>query len=196
MSLAWLTGALFGAQHVLTGPDHLAVVAPLSVGGTRSWRVGLAWGLGHAAGVWILAALVLGLGTWLPLESLSAWSERIVGLSVIAVGIWGLMRARTHAHEHAQSKMGRTVLAASMVGSLHGLAGGSHLLGVLPGLPLSEGGDRLAYLIAFGAASVLTMLLVTTVMGSQLVRRSWRERAAGASSWIAIGVGIAWLWVG
>jgi hypothetical protein len=192
MSLAWLTGALFGAQHVLTGPDHLAAVAPMSVGGRRAWRVGLAWGMGHASGVWLLAALVLGFGALLPLEAMSAWSERIVGLSVIAVGVWGLLRSRQPGHEHGGDA--RTPLAAAAVGSLHGLAGGSHLLGVLPGLPLSEEGDRLVYLVAFGAASVLTMLVVTSVMGSNLVRKSWRERAARASSWVAIGIGIGWLW--
>ena len=192
MSLAWLTGALFGAQHVLTGPDHLAAVAPMSVGQGRAWRVGLAWGLGHASGVWVLATLVLGFGSLLPLDAMSTWSERIVGLSVIAVGVWGLTRKRPSEHEHAAT--GTSAFSAAAIGGLHGLAGGSHLLGVLPGLPLAQDGDRLAYLIAFGVASVVTMLLVTSVMGSRLIKTSWRERAGRASSWLAIGIGLGWLW--
>ena len=197
MSLAWLTGALFGVQHVLTGPDHLAAVGPLAVGQRGSWRVGLAWGLGHALGVWGLAALVLWVGALLPLEALASWSERLVGCSVIAVGVWGLVRTRRDTHAHAPSdepeQSARPYRVAAAVGTLHGLAGASHLVGVLPGLPLADGHARLAYLLAFGGASILTMLTVTAILGSGIVAAHWRDRAARASSWIAIGVGLGWL---
>ncbi|MBI5362186.1 MAG: High-affinity nickel transporter, partial [Planctomycetes bacterium] len=40
-----------GALHALAGPDHLAGVAPFAArAGRRAWRVGVAWGVGHAAG--------------------------------------------------------------------------------------------------------------------------------------------------
>jgi hypothetical protein len=55
---AALAGLGSGALHALAGPDHLLGVAPHAVGLRRgAWRLGLAWGLGHAAGT--VAALLL-----------------------------------------------------------------------------------------------------------------------------------------
>lgn len=55
-----LAGLAAGAVQVLTGPDHLAAVAPLSVASREAaWKAGLRWGRGHCAvGVlWLFAPL-------------------------------------------------------------------------------------------------------------------------------------------
>lgn len=104
MLLAILAGLAAGAIHVLTGPDHLVAVAPLAVAGRRRpWLSGLWWGTGHSGGVWIVGLLALLLRELLPLESLSAWSERFVGVILIAIGLWSFRKALSrhlHAHEH------------------------------------------------------------------------------------------------
>ena len=57
--LTALTGALAGSFHVLAGPDHLAAVAPLALDRkSRGWMAGWTWGVGHATGVVVVAALV------------------------------------------------------------------------------------------------------------------------------------------
>jgi hypothetical protein len=193
--LAALSGLLLGAWHVASGPDHLAALAPLAArGGARSpWRAGLAWGLGHASGVWLVGLLLIAFGSLLPLDSLGLWSERIVGAMIVGVGVWGLWQARhahDHAHDHARGP-------AFVIGIVHGLAGSAHLYGVLPALALGEG-ERLAYLIAFGVGSVLAMagfssllaLLVERLPGS---RETLRRGALRVGSIIAIVVGLAWL---
>jgi len=49
-----------GALHALSGPDHLLGVAPHAVGRRRgAWRVGVAWGAGHAAATGILPRMTL-----------------------------------------------------------------------------------------------------------------------------------------
>ena len=59
MTLAF-AGFLAGFVHVLSGPDHLAAIAPYAVDGkSRAWRTGVRWGLGHAAGVLGVGLLVL-----------------------------------------------------------------------------------------------------------------------------------------
>jgi len=51
MTLA-LAGVAAGVVHVLSGPDHLAAIAPYAVTDkTRSWKTGVRWGLGHSTGV-------------------------------------------------------------------------------------------------------------------------------------------------
>ena len=100
-----IAGLTAGAVHVLAGPDHLAAVAPLAANGkVRPWRSGLYWGLGHAGGVLLVGIAAILVRELLPLDRLSDWSERIVGLVLIGIGGWGVWRATSqsvHSHEHA-----------------------------------------------------------------------------------------------
>ena len=201
--LAVLTGMLLGAWHVVSGPDHLAAVAPLAAHCGRpraSARVGLAWGLGHAGGVWLVGLLLLAIGSALPLDALGRWSEIVVGLALLGVGAWGLWRARRgesgnpgHRHESAP----RAARSAMAIGLVHGLAGGSHLYGVLPALAL-VGHERLGYLAGFGVASILAMGASALVMGVIVGRSSGsalilRDRALWIASLAAMVVGAMWL---
>ena len=149
------TGALAGFVHVLSGPDHLAAVTPMAVAGReRGWVSGWTWGFGHASGVVVVAVLAVILRDVLPpVEAISAWSERIVGGALIAVGLWALrrstqMRTATHehgvvSHRHLHIEAGPAWLrrlghphASFCLGVLHGVAGSSHFFGVLPALAL------------------------------------------------------------
>jgi hypothetical protein len=167
--LTVLSGALAGLVHVLSGPDHLAAVAPLAIADRRrGWAAGFTWGVGHTSGVVVVAVLAVLLRDLLPpIDVISAWSERLVGGALIALGFWALRTALkirsaphthgpvTHDHLHAQrpavaTRAGHTH-ASFFMGVLHGLAGSSHFLGVLPALALPTRAAALAYIAAFGA---------------------------------------------
>ncbi|HTN48034.1 MAG TPA: hypothetical protein VMK32_01235 [Burkholderiaceae bacterium] len=175
MTLA-LAAFLAGFVHVLVGPDHLAAMAPYAVGGkTGAWRTGVRWGLGHAAGALGVGIMVLVLREGLPVAAVSAWGERLVGLVLIGIGSWGLraawarasMGTRTHeAHAHAH--------AAFAVGTLHGLAGSAHLLGMLPALALPSDLAAGTYLLLFGTGSVAAMAAFASLVG-------WIANRPGAS---------------
>jgi len=91
---ALIAGLSAGAIHVLAGPDHLAAVAPLAADRhRRPWTAGMLWGLGHAGGVLLVGIAALVLREVLPLERLSASSERLVGLVLIGIGVWGIRQA-------------------------------------------------------------------------------------------------------
>ena len=83
MLAATLAGLTAGLIHVLSGPDHLAAVAPLAGGRRRAWHAGFLWGLGHSGGVLAVGLLTLALRGALPIDALSSWSERIVGVTPI-----------------------------------------------------------------------------------------------------------------
>ena len=118
MMLTALSGLVAGAFHVLSGPDHLAAVAPLAAADrARSLRAGWTWGLGHASGVMVVAVLAVLLREALPpVADISAWGERLVGGALIALGLWSLSRAarlrrapHTHGatrHEHVHVQRG------------------------------------------------------------------------------------------
>ena len=218
MFLTALTGSFAGLFHVLTGPDHLAAVAPLAVvDRRRGWLAGWTWGIGHAAGVVVVAIGAVVLRDVLPpVDLISAWSERIVGVALIAIGIWALQRsvkieAAPHAHghlshEHLHVTAGPRWLrnlghahASFYLGILHGVAGSSHFFGVLPALALPTRAAALIYIAAFGVGTVAAMTMFAAAVGSA----GWHVRHGAAAqrvmmrtaSALAFGVGGWWLLV-
>lgn len=205
MSVAIITGIVAGAMHVISGPDHLAAVAPLATEGSatrRALRTGAAWGAGHSTGTWSLALLTFALRGLFDVHRVSHWGERVVGVVLIGIGLWGLHRlfisprlsGEVHAHEH---EVPRSLLAAFGVGVLHGVAGTSHLVAMLPALAF-EWSAALAYVIAYGVAGIATMSAFAWGLGTVLTRvPASRERLRtglrGALSFVAVGVGVFWI---
>jgi hypothetical protein len=207
---AFFAGLAAGLLHVFSGPDHLAAVAPLVADDARQpalsetspgearqrrvegWRTGLEWGIGHTIGVLLIAGLLLLIREQLPLEAISAHSERLVGVALILVGGWGVWKASRsgltpHGHSHASASFG--------MGALHGLAGSSHLFGVLPALAFATRLDAMLYLAGFGAGAIAGMSAFAAVMGL-LSSRLGHRHSSGllyASSAAALVIGGFWL---
>jgi hypothetical protein len=216
--LTLITGAVAGFFHVLSGPDHLAAVAPLAVEDRRrGWIAGWTWGIGHASGVIVVAVLAVLLRDLLPIESLSAWSERVVGVALIGIGLWAFrhslrIRPATHvhgsvAHDHVHVQRGPRWIrrlghahAAFLMGILHGVAGSSHFFGVLPALALPTRADALTYIAAFGVGSVVAMTAFAAVIGSSVARAHYgalpHRVLLTVASFAAVSVGGWWLVVG
>jgi hypothetical protein len=174
--LTIVTGVLAGLFHVLSGPDHLAAIAPIAVAdGERGWLAGWTWGIGHASGVVVVAVLAILLRDMLPpVAVISAWGERLVGVALIGIGLWALRRglrvgpARhshgTVEHDHLHVQAGPAWMrrlghahASFYMGILHGVAGSSHFLGVLPALALPSRMAAFSYIAAFGVGTVAAM---------------------------------------
>lgn len=190
---AFFAGLAAGLLHVFAGPDHLAAVAPLAADDARgSWRTGFQWGIGHTIGVLLIALLLLLIREQLPIDVISANSERLVGVALIAVGAWGVWKAsrtefKPHGHSHAGASFG--------MGALHGLAGSSHLFGVLPALAFATRAEAVSYLAGFGAGAIAGMSAFSAVM-SLLSSRLSRRHSSGllyASSAAALVIGGVWL---
>jgi hypothetical protein len=214
--LTLITGAAAGFIHVLSGPDHLAAVTPLAINGrARGWVSGWTWGFGHASGVVLVATVTVLLRDILPpVHLISAWSERLVGAALIAVGVWALRRstrihstahahgALRHHHLHVQSgpawlrRLGHAH-AAFCLGVLHGVAGSSHFFGVLPALALPSLAASLTYIAAFGVGTVAAMTAFAAAVGTATVRlphNALPQRAMMiAAASLSIAVGAVWL---
>lgn len=159
---AAVAGVAAGLLHVVSGPDHLAAIAPLATSADRRpWRTGLAWGLGHTAGVLAIGALLIIVRGLLPIDAISHYSERLVGGALLLVGAWGFMRARaSRPHVHARAG------ASAAMGALHGLAGSSHLFGVLPALALPTQFAAFVYLGGFAIGAVVAMTAFSAGLGA------------------------------
>ena len=218
--LALWTGLVAGIAHVWSGPDHLAAVAPLAVRRPRqTWIPGAKWGFGHSVGVAIVGCFSLMLRDVIPTRLISSWGERLVGVMLVVIGIWALRKAlRVHAHEHEHDGARHLHLhthvhrqphnepdahshhthAALGIGILHGLAGTSHVFGILPILALPSHSLAISYIVGFAAGTIISMASFSTVM-ALLARRFSRSSLQiyrglmCACSIAAIGIGAFWL---
>ncbi|MEL6349916.1 MAG: hydantoin utilization protein A [Myxococcota bacterium] len=210
-------GAVAGAAHVVSGPDHLAALAPLALKSPRrAVRVGALWGLGHGMSVLALGVVGQLFRGLVDIEAFSMWSETAVGFLLIVIGLWAFRSAaRLHVHVHHHHHDGDTHQhihvhvdepqhrdeshdnhghAALWVGALHGAAGSGHLLGVLPSLAL---GPVMAavYLTAYLIAAIAAMS--TFSLGIAFAARRGGPRMIPtimrATALAAVVVGVAWI---
>lgn len=214
LSSAW-TGFIAGCLHTLSGPDHLAALAPLSIGRTRmeSAVVGALWGCGHDAGQLIFGLLFLLLKDRLHIEVIRTWGTRVVGMTLLIIGFMGIKEASeaptpcvaldggecdVSAVEPGQSltsgkrKIGFATFATGIV---HGLQPDA-LMMILPALALPSRLSGAAFLCMFLFGTVFAMGSYTVFIGScseALKTRVPRitEKLTWVSSLIAITLGVA-----
>ena len=216
--LTVLTGLAAGAVHVVSGPDHLAALAPIAADQPKhAMRLGVRWGLGHGASVVTLGLLGLIARTVVDLHAFSQWSEFAVGFVLIGVGLWAFRQASRlviHQHEHTHDNDTHAHLhihastkphthptahrghnhAAFFVGALHGAAGTGHLFGVLPSLALPTA-QAAAYLATYVVGAVVAMAAFGYGLG-RVSRWSSPRTVRGilyASAICAVAVGCAWI---
>ena len=190
MILSTLAGLAAGATHALTGPDHVAAVLPLAAEDPRrATSIGFTWALGHGLGTILLVATVFLVKTQLDLEGLGVHMERVVGLVLVATGGWTVIRAirsgGVHEHRH-----GRRLAAG--VGTLHGLAGGTHVMVAISALalPFATAAEWIGSFV-LGAAIAMTSIGwgLQQVGGRAMGRLKLLQIVAGVA---AIVVGVAW----
>ncbi|GAB2225217.1 hypothetical protein Droror1_Dr00006008 [Drosera rotundifolia] len=214
LSSAW-TGFFAGCLHTLSGPDHLAALAPLSIGRTRmeSAVVGALWGCGHDAGQVIFGLLFLLLKDRLHIEIIRTWGTIVVGLTLLVIGAIGIKEAlevpapcvvlengecdvsaydSLDAPVASKKKIGFATFATGIV---HGLQPDA-LMMVLPALALPSRLAGGAFLCMFLVGTVVAMGGYTVFLGScsqALKERIPRitEKLTWASSLIAIALGLA-----
>ena len=231
MTLAFVA-LLAGFVHVLSGPDHLAAIAPYAVDRkSGAWRVGFRWGLGHTAGVLGVGLVALLLRHKFSVGTASTWGERCVGIMLLGIGIRGVSVALARRfeqeergeipelragpeiandrdlpafHGHGNDRR-RGVASAHVhgraafgVGTLHGLAGSSHLLGIVPALAIPSDSTAVTYLLLFGVGSVAAMAIFAALVGWIATRRMASSVSAqavllGVCSLLAIAVGCYWI---
>ncbi|GAB2267869.1 Chloroplast protein FOR GROWTH AND FERTILITY 2 [Dionaea muscipula] len=216
LTSAW-TGFFAGCLHTLSGPDHLAALAPLSIGRTRmeSAVVGALWGCGHDAGQVIFGLLFLLLKDRLHIEIIRTWGTRVVGLTLLVIGAMGIKEASevpvpcvalengecdVSVYETLEGgpEVGRKKkigFATFATGIVHGLQPDA-LMMVLPALALPSRVAGAAFLCMFLVGTVVAMGGYTVFIGScsqALKERIPRitEKLTWASSLVAIGLGLA-----
>ena len=214
------TGLLAGALHVIFHSEHWVAMAPMALRKPRAaLKEGLAWGLGHSVGVIALSLGAILMKDLAHLEKMSSFSEFAVAFSLLVVGILAIrtslgMKIHRHIHSHdisqvnfdkeihehlhlhlrGNSKNHKHSHASTSLGLLHGLAGASHLLAVIPAFALPNFAAIL-YMIFYLAGSMITMSVFVLAVSKASLRYQKRllPMLIGFAGGISIITGLFWL---
>ena len=204
-------GFALGLKHALDA-DHLVAVSTI-VGRAQSlWKsawVGVIWGMGHTASLFVAAVAVILLRVTIsPTVALSM--EFCVGLMLIVLGadlmwrVWtGKIAVHSHAHEHgghehvhmhvhtpvtdhaAHHGVGKRPF---VVGLVHGMAGSAALmLFVLSTIDNPWVG--LLYVAIFGLGTIGGMLVMSALIGLPFAVASRRLSGLVGRLQLAVGIG-------
>lgn len=177
----WILGTLFG-QGMLhgVGPDHCLAIGALASRGDlrRSLGVAARFGVGHTLMLGGCAAVAGVAGVAIPARWESTM-EVLGGLSLLALGVWTLLRSTTHGHAHGDDHAhGDEGWRASLAGAVFGLSGVRGMLMALPFVVQRDRAMTALGVLLFGLGVVASMLAVGWVT----------QRVAGASNWVERGL--------
>ncbi len=217
MAIIW-AGLALGFAHAFEA-DHLAAVTTMAADPLRARqaarRAPVLWAVGHAASLFAVGMLAIGLGTALPVE-LSAWAERLVGPVLILLGLRTMIRSgifHQHAHAHdgvahehyhvhlgAGHHTGASEAARArkhtplLVGALHGVAGTGGALILAASAGFAHVAQGALFLLAFGLGTIGAMGLYSgafALAATRLTRRApLVQRAMLACGGASVAIGL------
>jgi ABC-type nickel/cobalt efflux system permease component RcnA len=195
---AWLIGLTWGTGHtlgaILIGLVFVAFkeIFPLELVSKYSDT--------------LVGVLLIGIGSWAiwkvfrPVPPGSHSHPHIHANSEAYIHIHRHDHGVNHQHLHLHEKTRRqNILTAFLIGILHGFAGFSHLVAVLPSLVLPGTREPVLYLSSFGAGTIITMVGFTMLLGllahrmEQKQQIQFLKRASLAGGILALLVGLLWL---
>ena len=213
---ALVLGILLGSKHSLD-PDHVVAVSTIVSeykNPLRSFWVGISWGLGHTTTLLIIGIVIIALRLTIP-EWMALLFEFAVGVMLVGLGIQVIYSFRkkkvhqhahgheeeAHHHFHSHSKspehvpehhnthgIGKPFLRRKsyLIGLVHGLAG-SAALTFLVLASIDSPIASLAYMLLFGLGSVLSMGIMTVIIGLPFVMSASRLPNLNRTIQFAVG---------
>ncbi len=208
------TGLIAGVIHVISGADHLIAMAPSSITNPKiALKNGFSWGIGHSSGVIILSTIAIFFKDIAHLNKFSYFAEFLVGISLLIIGIIaiknslkfnihshlhihknGISHKHLHYHDIKNTKHSRHSHALTSLGILHGIAGGSHLIAVIPALALPIQ-DALAYLLAylFGSLVIMSSFTYLISLSTVNVGKNIIQRLIALAGGMSFSMGLFWV---
>jgi ABC-type nickel/cobalt efflux system permease component RcnA len=200
-----LLGLFLGVRHS-TDPDHVVAVSTIvsRQGSTRSAAtIGALWGLGHTLTLFLVGAAIILFKVVIP-PRLGLAMEFSVALMLILLGILnltGLMEwitvrftpnpanfSGTGVFKRTMGTLGKyQTVRPFLVGLVHGLAG-SAAVALLVLSTIKSPFWATAYLLVFGAGTLVGMMVMTTAMSLPLAYTSSRYTTFGRFITVTSGV--------
>ncbi|MBN2682459.1 MAG: sulfite exporter TauE/SafE family protein [Bacteroidales bacterium] len=199
------TGFLMSVVHVVSGPDHLAAVTPLAIDSKKkSWSIGLSWGIGHTLGMLLIGMIFIFFKEHFDVEKLSEYGEQSVGFLLIGIGVWVLIRLKSkrniHEHKISEKDLRQNISGAGVIGVIHGVAGFSHILFLLPVLGFSTNFGSAMYLVGFTIGTLFSMISYSVILGFATYKTdATKSKSLSVSirfigAFFSIAIGFFWIW--
>ena len=214
MQLIIFTGFFSGLITVLGGADHLVAMIPSSITSPRSaLRNGFSWSLGHSSGVIILTIFTFFVKDISKLARFSHFAEFLVGFSLLFIGFIAIknslsLKIHSHSHQHNDGifhqhfhlhrdkgkKHNKHSHALTSLGLIHGIAGGSHILAILPLIALPFA-DSIAYLSSYLIGSIFAMNLFTYIISLTTLNIGpiFLKRFIAFAGGLSFSMGLFWI---
>jgi hypothetical protein len=207
----WALALLLGLRHAAE-PDHLVAVSTLVTEQPSARRAawqGAAWGVGHSAGLFLVAGLLVVLRLQLT-AAIADLFELGVAVMLLGLGVRSLKRAfalrdPAHAHDHrggatqphAHGSKWQLARRPALIGVVHGLAGSGALTAlVLAHMPSI--GAALVYMLCFGVGSIVGMAGFSAAAGTPLgwlrERRAQLAALGALAGAMSLGLGLFYAW--
>lgn len=212
--LTMIAGLILGCIHAFD-VDHVTAVTVFvskNPDPRKAAFLGVRWGLGHTATTFVLGLLSMTLRFVIP-PLLQSFAEVLVGILLIAIGVWVLRdvlrRRHVHLHKHTHDGVEHTHLHSHehredhyhthsmfLIGAAHGFAGTASIMVIIPLAITSSLLSTLMFLVLFGIGTILAMGMLAYVMGTlahSLSAKNILQRVQAVSGAVSICVGLAWI---
>ena len=153
---------IVGFNHAFEA-DHVLAVGNLANkrnSFSSAMKDGLFWGLGHTFMILVVGCVIILAKLTLNITSFE-YLEIIVGITLIALGIYRLLKVNQH-HDHKTDVTGSGGRLAFLIGSIHGLAGSGAVV-LIAMSEINSSSLSMFYMLLFGIGSILGMMLVAAL---------------------------------
>ncbi len=158
------TGFYLGGVHILSAPDHLAAIVPLSLmDKKRSWRIGLLWGIGHLIGLLGLGVLLYYFKSLVNLEALTHYGMLYIAILLLFVGGWIIYKSKNTYLLQTPKAHGHLSKITIGTGIVHGFAGFSHIYTLAPTLSMNDVAF-FSYFGGFALGSIVSVVFFTYLL--------------------------------
>jgi ABC-type nickel/cobalt efflux system permease component RcnA len=184
-------GFVLGIKHAIE-PDHVIAVSTIASQSKKLWRSSLAgvfWGIGHTMTLFMAGMAMILLKGRIP-DKWALSMEFLVGVMLVYLGVISLISIKNihhhkhdhdhelHKHVHSHKYNGKhshyhqhknsSYIKSMFIGFVHGLAGSAAMV-LLAMSSVENVWEGAAYILVFGAGTIVGMLFFTTILGVPFV---------------------------
>lgn len=169
-------GFILGIKHALE-PDHIIGVSTIAGQSKNLWKsamAGVFWGIGHTSTLFIIGMILISLKVTIP-DKWAMSLEFLVGVMLVYFGLSAIYSKKRTTHSelhHGERKnkvQGQLPYRKSLLmGVIHGLAGSAAMI-LLTISTVNNAWEGALYIFVFGAGTVISMLLFSTIIGIPFV---------------------------
>ncbi len=212
--LAIVSGLTLGCLHAFDA-DHVIAVSTFAAKNPQPRKaamLGISWGLGHTATVFVLGLASLAF-RFVVSPFVQSVAEIAIGILLVGVGSWalaGVFRTKNihihkhehdglehvHFHSHRKSESHGHTHSMFLIGATHGFAGTAAVMVVVPIALTQNFVTAGLYLLLFCTGTIAAMTVIAYLIGVAAQQFRSKDTLAvfqGLAGFVSICTGLLWI---